>query len=119
MRVLKLDYLVFTVRNVNVTSEFYAQVLGFDVRRFGEGRTALHFGSQKINPHEAGNELSPHAHKPIPGSADLCFVTNSTIDDIVGHLRRLQIAVEQCPVARTGVAGRMASVYIHDPDLTW
>lgn len=44
---------------------------------FGGGRRSLAFGRQKINLHQRGNEFEPKAAHPTPGSADLCFVTES------------------------------------------
>ena len=54
MRVVSLDHLVLTVRNIEATCAFYASVLGMEVVTFGAGRKALAFGSQKINIHEQG-----------------------------------------------------------------
>ena len=37
--------------------QVYTRVLGMDVVTFGPGRTALTFGTSKINLHEAGKEF--------------------------------------------------------------
>ncbi len=78
-----LDHLVLTVADPERTARFYAQVLGMEAERFatptGE-RMALRFGRQKINLHKAGAEFTPHADKPTPGSADLCFLTDTSLD---------------------------------------
>ena len=42
--------------------------------RINPGRTALAFGRSKINLHRAGHEFEPKAHRPTPGSADLCLI---------------------------------------------
>lgn len=112
----RLDHLVLTVANVEVTCEFYARVLGMDVVTFGENRRALHFGSQKINLHEAGNEIDPKALRPTPGSADLCFITNTPMAEVIAHLRAQNVAIELGPVPRTGAGGAIESVYFRDPD---
>src|SRR5437870_2203411 len=75
MKLDRLDHLVLTVRNIETTCTFYANVLGMEVVTFENGRKALSFGSQKINLHEAGKEFEPKAYRPTPGSADLCFTT--------------------------------------------
>ena len=54
----RIDHVVFTVRDIGATCEFYAQVLGMEAREF-DGRMALHFGRQKINLHRAGHDLAP------------------------------------------------------------
>jgi catechol 2,3-dioxygenase-like lactoylglutathione lyase family enzyme len=56
-----LDHLVLTVRDLAATARFYVEGLGMELREFGEGRKALHFGDQKINLHLAGREFEPKA----------------------------------------------------------
>ena len=53
---------------------------------FADNRKALSFGGQKINLHQYGNEFSPKAYKPTPGSADVCFVTSVPLSDVISHL---------------------------------
>src|SRR5919107_5261285 len=86
MQIEGLDHLVLTVGDVGRTCEFYERVLGMEAVVFGEGRHALAFGQQKINLHEAGREFQPKAALPIPGSADLCFLTNTPMAEVVEHL---------------------------------
>ena len=71
MNIARLDHLVLTVADIDKACAFYTRVLGMEVVRFGEGRTALKFGQQKINLHPADNIPSLVADKPTPGSGDL------------------------------------------------
>lgn len=112
----RLDHLVLTVKDIEETCEFYGHVLGMDVREFGDGRKALHFGNQKINLHEAGREFEPKARTPLPGSADLCFISDEPIAKLVEHLRACKEMIEEGPVARSGAMGPIDSLYIRDPD---
>lgn len=116
MRIDRLDHLVLTVRDLQATTKFYAEVLSMEVIRFGENRLALQFGSQKINLHEQGKEFGPKADKPVPGSADLCFISSTPMRDIIGHLARCGVPIEEGPVVRTGALGKIESVYFRDPD---
>src|SRR4029077_6438488 len=75
MNIERLDHLVLTVADIARTCDFYTRVLGMEVVTFGEGRTALRFGQQKINLHPAGNIPGLVADRPTPGSGDLCFIT--------------------------------------------
>lgn len=77
---------------------------------------ALHFGRQKINLHLAGHEFEPKAERPVPGSGDLCFLTDTPIDDVVAHLNARNVDIIEGPVARTGAVGALRSVYFRDPD---
>lgn len=112
----RLDHLVLTVASIERTAEFYARVLGMEPVRFGERRTALRFGRQKINLHQKGREFEPKADAPTPGSADLCFIATTPVDRILEHLRHCEVAVEEGPVRRTGAEQPILSVYFRDPD---
>ena len=111
-----IDHIVFTVKDVEITCEFYQRVLGMVITTFGEGRKALSFGRQKINLHQWGKEFEPKAAAPAPGAQDICFITQKPIADVVQHLKICEIEIEDGPVRRTGAAGPILSVYFRDPD---
>jgi catechol 2,3-dioxygenase-like lactoylglutathione lyase family enzyme len=116
MDVERLDHLVLTVASIAETCRFYETALGMKAVTFAEGRTALHFGGQKINLHEASREFEPKALHPTPGSGDLCFIAAVPIGEVVAHLQACGVPIEEGPVARTGALGEMQSVYVRDPD---
>lgn len=116
MEIAGIDHLVLTVRDLEATLDFYSRALGLRVVTFGNGRKALHFGRQKINLHEQGKELEPKALHPMPGSADLCFVVEIPLGEVLEHLRTQGIEVFLGPVERTGAEGPIQSLYLRDPD---
>jgi catechol 2,3-dioxygenase-like lactoylglutathione lyase family enzyme len=111
-----LDHLVLTVADMDRTTRFYQRVLGMRPVTFGGGRRALEFGLSKINLHQAGQEITPHAARPAPGSADLCLITTAPPEQVLAHLDAERVSVEEGPVARTGAQGPITSIYIRDPD---
>lgn len=113
-----LDHLVLTVRSIPATVAFYTNHLGMrhekftsplnkTVERFEEVfysifhmandsfqiRHALMFGSQKINLHEYKKEFLPKAQNVQPGSADLCFLAESDVADVLHALQKANIEV--------------------------
>ena len=116
MQVTSLDHLVLTVRDIAATCRFYERALGMTTITFAAGRKALRFGSQKINLHQVGGEIEPKADVPTPGSADLCFVTEISISDVIRHLETEKIPILKGPVPRAGAVGPITSVYLRDPD---
>lgn len=116
MKTDRLDHLVLTVKDVETTCRFYEKVLGMEVVTFNQGRKALQFGRQKINLHQHGREFEPKAAHPLPGSADLCFITETPMEQVMAHLQACQVAIVEGPVRRTGATGPIQSVYIRDPD---
>ncbi|KAH9523555.1 Glyoxalase domain-containing protein 5 [Bulinus truncatus] len=115
-QITSLDHLVLTVRDLEKTVEFYTNVLGMEATTFRGGRKALNFGVQKINLHELGKEFEPKSQLPTPGSADLCFLTPSLLDDVMAHLKKCDINIVEGPVERTGAVGGIRSIYVRDPD---
>lgn len=116
MKIERLDHLVLTVRDVEASVAFYQRVLGMQPVTFGNGRRALAFGRQKINLHPADAPLEPHAAKPTPGSADVCLITATPMEDVMSELAQAGVIIEQGPVPRTGATGAITSVYFRDPD---
>lgn len=116
IRIDRLDHLVLTVASIEATCEFYSTVLGMEVSRFGEGRTALQFGRQKINLHEVGREFVPRAANASAGSGDLCLVSSVPLEEVVRHLQACRVEVIEGPVDKTGATGPIRSVYFRDPD---
>lgn len=112
----RIDHIVLTVFDLERTCDFYSRVLGMKVVKFGEGRTALSFGRQKLNLHLFGREFEPKALKPTPGSIDLCFITETPLDEVIAHVKSCNVKIAEGPVPKTGATGPMLSIYIRDPD---
>ena len=111
-----IDHLVLKVQSLERTCSFYERVLGFDRKDRPGKPTALSFGSCKINIHQIGHTFEPKAHAPTPGSGDFCLITDRSIEDLVEHLRSLDVPIEEGPLKRNGAQGEMMSVYFRDPD---
>src|SRR5256885_7351356 len=118
MKIERLDHLVLTVADIDRTCAFYTRVLGMEVVTFGEGRTALRFGQQKMNLHPADNIPGLVADRPTPGSADLCFITPVQLAEVMAHLAACSVPIVAGPGAPAGAIGTIQSIYIREPDLT-
>lgn len=117
MVINRLDHLVLTVKDISATCRFYETVLGMEVITFGDDRKALRFGHQKINLHEKGREIDPKALTPTMGSADLCVIADTAVEEILVELTALKINIlEGGIVERTGATGKIRSIYFRDPD---
>ncbi|HEU4521919.1 MAG TPA: pyridoxamine 5'-phosphate oxidase family protein [Thermoanaerobaculia bacterium] len=116
MNIGAFDHVVLTCRDAAATIAFYRDILGMTVRTFDNGRTALHFGSSKINLHSKDDGIGLLATEPTPGSLDLCFSTDASPDEIQSRLQGSGVAIIEGPVQRTGARGPMTSFYLRDPD---
>jgi catechol 2,3-dioxygenase-like lactoylglutathione lyase family enzyme len=116
----RLDHLVITCRDVEISASWYQRVLGMEREEFGpHRRTSLRFGGQKINlrPTSATQEeWFTGAAGGVPGTDDLCFVVTMKSDQVAEYLRACGVTVEVGPVAKAGALGPIMSVYCRDPD---
>lgn len=116
MKIKTIDHIVLTVADISATVTFYCDILGMQKEVFGQGRIALKFGSQKINLHQKGQEFEPKASKPTCGSADICFIVETNLTEIITELEAKNCKIIEGIVERTGANGKIQSVYLRDPD---
>src|ERR1700735_1313521 len=81
-------------------------------------RASLLFGSQKINVRQVSTDKKVWftAKHPAAGSADLCFLTKMAPEDVVSHLRGVEVHVELGPIEKEQALGTLRSVYCRDPE---
>jgi catechol 2,3-dioxygenase-like lactoylglutathione lyase family enzyme len=115
----RLDHLVITCKDVEISAAWYQRVLGMERDEFGaHQRTALRFGGQKINlrPQEVTQVEWFSGSEAAPGTQDLCFIVTVSAPQVIDHLHRCGVTVELGPVAKDGALGPITSVYCRDPD---
>jgi catechol 2,3-dioxygenase-like lactoylglutathione lyase family enzyme len=123
MRVNELDHLVLTVHDVEATARWYEDVLGL-ARETVAGRdgaaprTGLRLGRQliRLRPAAATQHDWRTGRQAVAGSADLCFLVEAGVEDVLAHLDALGVPVESGPVRKHGALGPIQSVYCRDPD---
>ncbi|MGV9677755.1 VOC family protein [Nocardia sp. NPDC003482] len=118
LTVERFDHVVLNCRDVAATARWYARVLGMTVETFGPaGRTALTFGNQKINLRPLGQDPAwITGAVEAAGSADLCFVTGSSPEQVAAHLVECGVEIVDGPVTKIGALGEMTSHYCRDLD---
>uniref|UniRef100_A0AAQ4PR18 Glyoxalase domain-containing protein 5 n=1 Tax=Gasterosteus aculeatus aculeatus TaxID=481459 RepID=A0AAQ4PR18_GASAC len=105
IQVSRLNHLVFTVKSVPDTINFYSSVLGMEVVTFKVGtREALAFGQQKFEP---------KVRHPTPGSADLCLITSTPLATVAAHLKVVHLSPTEGP---SGKDRSITSLHFIDPD---
>ena len=116
-----IDHVVITVFDINKSVHFYSNILGMELQEFlsstdNTKRKSLKFGRQKINLHEVSKPFKPHANKPLPGTMDICFISEINVNDWIKIFDNFDIKIEDGPVKKTGANGPIRSIYIRDPD---
>jgi catechol 2,3-dioxygenase-like lactoylglutathione lyase family enzyme len=114
----RIDHIVLNVTSVEISAAWYQRVLGMEREEFGDNRTALKFGGQKINlrPVDADLGAWPTGVCSEAGAGDVCFITAAPPDEVIGHLHDNGVQILQGPVTKTGALGLIRSVYCRDPD---
>ena len=116
-----IDHVVITVFDINKSVHFYSNILGMELQEFlsstdNTKRKSLKFGRQKINLHEVSKPFKPHANKPLPGTMDICFISEINVNDWIKIFDNFDIKIEDGPVKKTGANGPIRSIYIRDLD---
>ena len=124
MAITGFDHVAITVADVEATTAFYDKLfgvkVGFDYAP--DGKTLVRqllMGENKImfSVHQSGNGIALVARKPTPGSVDLCFRWDKSIQAAMDLLAQHNIAITDGPSPRTYSDGRKSSsVYFRDPD---
>ncbi len=118
MKISHLDHLVLTVVNIDKTCEFYSEVLGMEIVTFEKNKKALQFGNQKIYLQLFKHETFPKARNSTPGSADLCLITTTPLEEVLKELTDQNIPILEGGISeRLGATGKIRSVFFRDPDL--
>jgi catechol 2,3-dioxygenase-like lactoylglutathione lyase family enzyme len=116
----RIDHIVLTVTNIELTTQWYELVMGFEREFFvgpeGQPRHALRFGQFKINLQDKATETPTKARVPTIGSGDFCLIASGPLDDFISHLQNIGVAIDVGPVPRRGALGPIRSVYLRDPD---
>ncbi|GBG36284.1 VOC family protein [Mycobacterium montefiorense] len=119
--VQRFDHIVVNCNDIAATAAWYERVLGMKREAFGPAsRTALSFGNQKINLRPVGALADDPdwvtGSVEAAGSEDLCFIADSTADEVRAHLQACGVEITAGPVTRTGALGPMTSHYCRDID---
>jgi catechol 2,3-dioxygenase-like lactoylglutathione lyase family enzyme len=119
--VQRFDHIVINCNDVEATAAWYERVLGMKRETFGpSNRIALRFGNQKINLRPVGALADDSdwvtGSVDAAGSEDLCFITDSTADEVRAHLVACGVEIAAGPVTKTGALGPMTSHYCRDID---
>jgi len=116
----RIDHIVLTVTDIEVTTQYYEKTFGFEREFFkgpeGQPRYALRFGQLKINLQDRDTDTPTKARVPTIGSGDFCLISAVPLDEFIEHLKANQIPIDVGPVSRRGALGPIRSVYLRDPD---
>ena len=123
MPIAGYDHVAITVADVDATIAWYERVLGGELQyadrwRAGELPVAIvRLGGCRLSVHPASAPASPHAAAPTPGSADLCFRYDGSVQAILDGFAAAGVEVVEGPVPRPAADGALGtSVYVRDPD---
>src|ERR1700744_255778 len=96
VKVNALDHIVINVSDVARSAQWYRKI--------------------NVRPPDADKVERFTADHETAGSDDLCFLTASTPDQVVAHLKAHGVAIEEGPSKKQGARGTLLSVYCRDPD---
>ena len=118
-----LDHCAITVADIEKTMNFYRDIFGCEIlyeELWRSGKipiVSIRFGANVINVHDAAAPAAPHAHRPTPGSGDICFRWDGPLQAAIDLLAEHAVPIVEGPVPRPASNGALGkSVYFRDPD---
>ena len=125
MPTVSIDHIAMPTSNAERLIEFYKR-LGFTINDEEEWRAgkanifSIQVGDSKINVHPEGYVAGLRGPTAMPGSGDICFVWDGTVEECQAWLAEAGVEVIQGPVPRKGGRGfgtvPSLSLYARDPD---
>ena len=125
MSTVGIDHIAMPTANAERLIAFYKKI-GFtindeDAWRAGEANAfSIQVGDSKINVHPEGYTASLRGPTAVPGSADICFVWNGTVEECQKLLADAGVEIVRGPGPRKGARQRgvlpAVSLYARDPD---
>lgn len=119
MKIVNLDHMVLTVNDLEKSKNFYHEIVGLPVitEQTDASHASLVCGNSLLRLRQVDNRVQAIvAGNLTPGSFDFCLEAADAIDDVIKSLQKNGVAIEQGPVEKHGVKGKMLSVYFRDPD---
>jgi len=117
----RIDHIVLNCRDVEATASWYERALAFRRETYSSPaapgpRIALKFGQHKFNLRQTGDASWRTCRVDVPGSLDLCFVTEGSLKPVIARLEAAGIPIVAGPAPRSGALGLMTSIYCEDSD---
>lgn len=117
-----MDHIVLNVGDVERSVAFYRDVLGLGIERLDQWRAgAIGFPSVRLSADTlidlVGVTAGREGECRVLNLNHFCLVVaDDTLEPIVEHLGRHDVAVHTGPAGRWGAHGAGASIYFADPD---
>jgi catechol 2,3-dioxygenase-like lactoylglutathione lyase family enzyme len=120
LRIIEMDHIVLSVRDVETSLAFYTGILGLESERLDEFRAGkVGFPSVRINEHTLIDLIQVEKiDGPAARNLDhFCLASESTdLAELSADLKSRGVVVVREPVSRWGARGQATSIYIQDPD---
>ena len=120
--IIGIDHVAFAAADLGATCAFYDTLLGArtHLNYAPDGKSLVRqiaLGGALLSIHQAGNEMTLVARRPVVGGADICLRWSGSIDSAADLLRAHGIAIVEGPSPRRTADGLPAlSIYFRDPD---
>jgi catechol 2,3-dioxygenase-like lactoylglutathione lyase family enzyme len=120
LRIVEMDHIVLSVRDVETALAFYTGILGLESERLDEFRAGkVGFPSVRINEHTLIDlvQVEKRDGPAVRNLDHFCLVSDSIdLGELSAELKSRGVVVVREPVSRWGARGQATSIYIQDPD---
>lgn len=110
-----IDHIVICVREMTPFVAFYRDQMGAEVDESRPGKVELRFGDSKISV-QTQDMIPDFARQTLPGTANLCLVTDEPIDAVCARLNEAGVEQVSELKERDGAVGLIRSAHFQDPE---
>jgi catechol 2,3-dioxygenase-like lactoylglutathione lyase family enzyme len=117
-----MDHIVLRVKDVEVSLQFYTELLGLRPERVEQWRAGeIRFPSARLNDDTIidffATDQQPIGKNGVRNQDHFCMVIEPTdMDDLKSRFEAMGVEIQAGPGKRWGAHGDGISLYIYDPD---
>jgi catechol 2,3-dioxygenase-like lactoylglutathione lyase family enzyme len=122
VKITEMDHIVLRVKDVEVSLQFYTELLGLRPERAEQWRAGeIRFPSARLNDDTIidffATDQQPIGKNGVRNQDHFCMVIEPTdMDDLKSRFEAMGVEIQAGPGKRWGAHGDGISLYIYDPD---
>jgi catechol 2,3-dioxygenase-like lactoylglutathione lyase family enzyme len=122
VKITEMDHIVLRVKDVEVSLQFYTELLGLRPERVEQWRAGeIRFPSARLNDDTIidffATDQQPIGKNGVRNQDHFCMVIEPTdMDDLKSRFEAMGVEIQAGPGKRWGAHGDGISLYIYDPD---
>ena len=114
MKIINFDHMVLTVKNLDMSKNFYHEVIGLQIIDEQKNNfVSLRCGNSLIRLRKLSNDANAIvANKLQTGVFDFCLETSASINEVIDNFEHFGVTIAQGPITKHGARQRLNDIGI-------